>query len=113
MSESSNELIYIDRIIEIREILGLAQTEFAKKIGVKPNTLTNMETYRVKYPSFPILLGICQNIENVNIDYVFTGNGKPFFTEEHTQHLINEIKNDMLLIKLKINRLEDEQNRQT
>lgn len=64
------------RIKELRKQLKLNQNEFAKKIGLAPNTITNYETGR-RNPSDAIIFSICREF-NVNKEWLCTGEGDMF-----------------------------------
>lgn len=63
------------RIKIIREIYGLTQNTFAKKIGVAQNTIANYEAGKRK-PSKPIIRIICNEF-NVNEKWLLEGQGEP------------------------------------
>lgn len=65
-----------DRIKWIRRQLRLTQSEFAKRIGVKQNTVTTYET-GLRTPSESVLLAICREFD-VNEKWLRTGEGEPF-----------------------------------
>lgn len=62
-----------ERIKELRKSLGLTQAEFGKKIGVKPNTVTNYES-GLRVPSDAMLVSICREY-GVNEVWLRTGIG--------------------------------------
>jgi len=64
-----------NKIIEIRQILGLSQKSFAQKLGIAQNTLSNYESEK----RTPTLIFI-QKLINIGISplYLFHGKGKPF-----------------------------------
>lgn len=64
------------RIKELRKALGLTQQEFADKIGVKRNSMTNYETGR-NTPIDAIVVSICR-IFNVSEEWLRTGQGEMF-----------------------------------
>ena len=66
----------MERIKEVRKRLGLTQEKFADKIGIKQNSLTNIETDR-RAPSNQVVLAICREF-NVNRTWLETGEGDMF-----------------------------------
>lgn len=66
------------RIKAVRKAVGLTQSEFGERLGVKGNTVTGYET-GLRAPSDAILLSICREF-NVNEDWLRTGEG-PMFLE--------------------------------
>lgn len=65
-----------ERIKQIRKSLGLKQSEFADKIGIKPNTVTSYET-GLRVPSDTVILSICREF-GVNERWLRTGEGEMF-----------------------------------
>lgn len=65
-----------ERIRNIRKALGLTQTEFAEKLGIKQNSLANIEIGR-RNASNPLVLCICREF-GVNLDYLLHGE-EPMF----------------------------------
>lgn len=77
-----------DRIKAIRKEVGLTQTDFGKRIGVKGNTITGYET-GLRNPSDAILNSICREF-NINEVWLRTGEGEPFSTiDENDRYIIN------------------------
>ena len=64
------------RIKKVRNTVGLTQTEFGTRIGVKGNTVTGYET-GLRNPSDAIILSMCREF-GVNEDWLRTGNGEMF-----------------------------------
>lgn len=65
-----------DRIRQLRKELGLNQTEFGERIGVKQTTIAGYET-GAKNPMESVVLSICREF-NVNEDWLRTGEGEMF-----------------------------------
>lgn len=65
-----------NRIKELRKSLGLNQTEFAKKLGIAPNTISSYES-GVCEPSTAILLSIVREF-GCNETWLRTGEGEMF-----------------------------------
>ncbi len=65
-----------NRIKKVRNTVGLTQTEFGTRIGVKGNTVTGYET-GLRNPSDAIILSMCREF-GVNEDWLRTGNGEMF-----------------------------------
>lgn len=62
-----------ERIKELRKALGLTQTEFGEKLGVKPNTVSTYES-GLRVPSDAVLVSICREY-GVNEVWLRTGIG--------------------------------------
>lgn len=62
-----------ERIKELRKALGLTQTEFGEKLGVKPNTVSTYES-GLRAPSDAVLMSICREY-GVNEVWLRTGIG--------------------------------------
>ena len=65
-----------DRIRQLRKELGLNQTEFGERIGVKQTTIAGYET-GAKNPMESVVLSICREF-NVNEDWLRNGVGEMF-----------------------------------
>lgn len=65
-----------DRIRRLRKILDLTQQEFAKKIGMSANVLTNYETGR-RNPSKSVINNICKTF-HVSEEWLREGTGEMF-----------------------------------
>lgn len=65
-----------ERIKKLRKSLGLTQTEFGSRIGVKGNTVTGYET-GLRSPSDAVIFSICREF-NVSEDWLRTGTGQMF-----------------------------------
>lgn len=68
------------RLKEIRKALGLTGLPFASGLGISKGYLSEIETGR-KIPSTELLEKLL-NVYNININYLFTGEGNPFFAPE-------------------------------
>lgn len=73
------------RIKAVRKLLGLTQTEFGERLGVKGNTVTGYEN-GLRMPSDAILRAICREF-NVNEDWLRTGNGEMFLQRSKDEEL--------------------------
>lgn len=65
-----------ERIKELRTALNLTQDSFAKRLGVKRNTIGNYETGN-RVPSDQSIFSICREF-NVNEEWLKNGTGKMF-----------------------------------
>ena len=67
------------RIKEVREHLGLSQTEFGKRLGISRDAVSNLEYNRLKKPEQkePIIKLICREF-GVSETWLRTGVGKPY-----------------------------------
>ncbi len=77
------------RLKQLRKYLGLTQTEFGEKIGVKGNTVTNYENGR-RTLSEQTIKSICREF---NVSYAWLVNGiEPMLSEtDNTTMLIDRI----------------------
>jgi transcriptional regulator with XRE-family HTH domain len=75
------------RVVELRKMLKLNQTDFAEQLGVKRATIASIETERNPLTETNIKL-IC-HVFNVNEDWLRTGNGEVF--QKYKSHLEGEI----------------------
>lgn len=73
------------RIKAVRKAVGLTQSEFGERLGVKGNTVTGYET-GLRAPSDAILLSICREF-NVNEDWLRTGEGAMFLERSRDDEL--------------------------
>lgn len=71
-----------NRIKDIRKALDLTQTEFAQRIGIKQNSLANIEIGR-RNASNQVVTSICREF-GVNLDYLLHGTGPMFAPKEAT-----------------------------
>ena len=74
-----------NRIKELRNSLGLNQTEFSKKLGIAPNTISSYES-GARIPSDAIIKSICREF-GVNETWLRTGAGDMFRTVSREQAL--------------------------
>lgn len=99
-----------NRIKKVRNTVGLTQTEFGTRIGVKGNTVTGYET-GLRNPSDAIILSICREFD-VNEDWLRTGNGEMFKESPlrnevgyYVEELLEDFKNnpfyDMIIEMMK------------
>ncbi len=75
------------RIKKLRKILDLTQQEFAKRIGLKQNSIALIETGK-RNTSIQTVLSICREF-NVNEEWLKTGKGEMFNQNNNT--LLQEI----------------------
>ncbi len=74
-----------NRIKELRKQLGLSQTEFGAKIGVKQTTVAGYEN-GLRSPSDAAILSICREF-NVNETWLRTGEGKMFVEKTRDEEI--------------------------
>lgn len=65
-----------ERIKELRKALGLNQTEFGEKIGIKQGSVAGYES-GVRTPLDSVILSMCREF-NVNEKWLRTGDGEMF-----------------------------------
>ena len=85
-----------DRIRKLRKTLDLTQQDFAKKIGMSANVLTNYETGR-RNPSKSVINNICKTF-HVNEEWLRTGNGE-MLVDVSRDDQINEFVQQTLAAK--------------
>lgn len=71
-----------ERIRNVRKALGLTQTEFAEKLGIKQNSLANIEIGR-RNASNQLVFSICREF-GVNLDYLLHGEEPMFAPKDVT-----------------------------
>ncbi len=74
-----------ERIKELRNALNLTQDAFAKRLGVKRNTIGNYETGN-RVPSDQSVFSICREF-NVNEEWLRNGSGEMFNTLSQDEEL--------------------------
>jgi transcriptional regulator with XRE-family HTH domain len=84
-----------ERIKSLRKELGLNQTDFGARIGVKQGTITGYET-GIRVPSDAIILDICDKF-SVNQYWLETGEGEMFVEttrEEEISSFLADVQMD-------------------
>ena len=84
-----------ERIKKIRKTLNLTQQEFAKRIGLSQNVLTNYESGR-RNPSSSVINNICKTF-HVNEEWLRSGEGemlKPLVEEDEVTAFIDDLLSD-------------------
>lgn len=84
-----------NRIRELRKELGLTQSEFGSRLGVKGNTVTGYES-GTRVPSDAIIFSICREFD-VNEEWLRTGSGDMFIAKTRSQEIVDfmsELMND-------------------
>jgi transcriptional regulator with XRE-family HTH domain len=79
-----------ERIIQVRKILGLRQGDFARSLGIKQSTLSNIETGQNGVTDANIRL-ICITF-NVNEDWLRSGTGVIFTASPYVKELLENYK---------------------
>ena len=88
------------RVKEIRSSLKMTQEEFGSKIGIKKNSLSQIESGKNSLTQQNIV-AICK-VFNVNESWLRTGEGDPFIKvsrEEELQRLIDESMKEIISAK--------------
>ena len=65
-----------ERIKELRKALGLNQTEFGERIGIKQGSVAGYES-GIRTPLDSVILSMCREF-NVNEEWLRTGEGEMF-----------------------------------
>lgn len=73
------------RIKILRKQLGFSQEEFASKLGITKQAISNIETGKSS-PSPLILFKMHQEMD-INLNYVIAGDGEMFLTEKNNELL--------------------------
>ena len=76
-----------NRIKQVREIAGLTQVEYGKRLGVAGNTVTNYEN-GMRKPSNAIIIAICREF-GISEKWLRTGNGDMFEDTKRTKEVEN------------------------
>lgn len=74
-----------DRIKAVRKALGLSQTKFGSRVGVKGNTVGNYEI-GLRTPSDAVIFSICREFK-VSEAWLRTGQGEMFVQMDEDQEL--------------------------
>jgi transcriptional regulator with XRE-family HTH domain len=61
----------------------LSQSEFSQITGYKERTLSNFLTGRVKYPKVDLIDAVIRYFPELNLFWLFTGEGEMFTTSEN------------------------------
>ena len=84
-----------NRIRELRKELGLTQSEFGERLGLKQSTVTGYES-GTRVPSDAIIFSICREFD-VNEEWLRTGSSDMFITKTRSQEIVDfmsELMND-------------------
>lgn len=82
-----------NRIKQIRTMLGLSQSDFAKKLSVSRSAVCKMESGE-NNPSEQTIVIICKEF-NVNESWIKTGDGQPFVERTNNQKIASFV-NDVM-----------------
>ena len=80
-----------DRIKKIRKYVGLKQSEFAERIGVKAATITSYET-GLRVPSDAVIISICREF-GVREEWLRTGEGDMLLPVSEDDELVQALAN--------------------
>ena len=81
------------RLRILRELLDISQNQLAKKLGVAQNTLSQWERGERDIPT-SILLKL-HSITGVNLHWLLTGQGEPFFKPSNEDRELMEMVNSI------------------
>ena len=76
-----------ERIRELRKALGLNQTDFGERIGVKQTSIAGYER-GARFPLDTVITSICREF-NVNEEWLRNGTGEMFIEMNRQQKLAN------------------------
>ena len=82
-----------ERVKELRKSLGLTQEKFGERVGVKKNTISQIES-GVNGVTDQLRLSVCREF-NVNEDWLRTGEGS-MFVESNEDEEITKFLGDIL-----------------
>ena len=85
-----------ERVKELRKSLGLTQEKFGERVGVKKNTISQIES-GVNGVTDQLRLSVCREF-NVNEDWLRTGEGS-MFSEPNEDEEITKFLGDILTDK--------------
>ena len=74
-----------DRVKELRKSLGLTQEKFGERVGVKKNTISQIES-GVNGVTDQLRLSVCREF-NVNEDWLRTGEGSMFVEPDEDEEI--------------------------
>ena len=78
------------RLKELRKQLGLTQQEFAERLGIKRNAVTNYEVGRNE-PADMVISLICREF-NVSERWLRTGDGEPFIKKSRSEEIFEYVE---------------------
>ncbi len=78
------------RLKELRKQLGLTQQEFAERLGIKRNAVTNYEVGRNE-PADMVISLICREF-NVSERWLRTGEGEPFIKKSRSEEIFEYVE---------------------
>lgn len=78
------------RLKELRKQLGLTQQEFAERLGIKRNAVTNYEVGRNE-PADMVISLICREF-NVSERWLRTGEGEPFIKKTRSEEIFEYVE---------------------
>ncbi len=84
---------------------GLSQLEFSQTTGYGEKSLSNFLTGRVKYPKIDLIDAVIRNFPELNLTWLFTGEGE-MFTDE-TPILSEEFRNELENLRIENSKLKD------
>ena len=82
-----------ERLRAVRETLNKSQSEFASSIGLKQGSYSDIEKGKTKSITTQTIM-LLEYVHNVNIDYLYTGNGdmfKPEISQIHQPKSVEKI----------------------
>lgn len=82
-----------DRIRSLRELLGLSQSSFGAKVGVKQNTVSSWEAGKIT-PNDSAILNICQTF-GVREEWLLTGE-EPMMIQRPKDEVVMNFFNSVL-----------------
>ena len=83
-----------NRFKTLREKIGLSQTKMATELNVSNGTICGIEQGDV-YPPFKVIFGLCL-VYNINIFYIFNGNGDMFMEENSIKARMGSIPDEQM-----------------
>ena len=71
-----------ERILAVRKAKSLSQADFSIATGIPRSTISEVENKKTK-PSTDIIVGIANIFPDININWVLTGKGEMYKTEDY------------------------------
>ncbi|MFK7948171.1 MAG: helix-turn-helix domain-containing protein [Saprospiraceae bacterium] len=84
---------------------GLSQTDFSQITGYGEKSLSNFLTGRVKYPKIDLIDAVIRNFSELNLTWLFTGEGEMFTNEKLISS--NELKQELDNLRIENSKLKD------
>lgn len=81
-----------NRVEQLIEFLEHNKNSFAEEIGVAPTIIYNITGKRKSSPSFEVLEKVKRKFPNVNMNWIFNGEGSPLIEVETTPEIQTQVQ---------------------